>query len=141
MLSISFEVDVPTRKVGSSLFFECRRCELPRGVWGCTPQKILKFRCLEMLFSTFSWQYLGLRAIKIKTILTIFYVNYNRSFPQNLYHWLLEKSEMINLQMLIQRNTFNVLSSSSPIEKMCSAMPASVSLARMPLWNMRKPGI
>ena len=47
-LSISFEVDVPTRKVDGSLFFEC-----------------LKFRCLEMLFSTFSRQYLGLRAIKI----------------------------------------------------------------------------
>ena len=31
------------------------------------------------------------------------YVYYNHSFPQNLNHWLLEKSEMINLQMLIQK--------------------------------------
>ena len=60
------------------------------------PQKILKFRCLEMLFSTFSRQYLGLRA-------TIFYVNYNPFFPQNLNHWLVEKSEMISFQMLIQK--------------------------------------
>ena len=28
-------------------------------------------------------------------------LNYNHSFPQNLNHWLLEKSEEINLQMLI----------------------------------------
>ena len=105
------------------------------------PQKILRFRCLEMLFSLFSKQYLGLKTIKIKTILTIFYVYYNHSFPQNLNLWLLEKSEMINLQMLIQKNTFNVLSSSSPFGQTCSAMPASVSLARTPFWDMRKPGI
>ena len=35
--------------------FECWRREFPRGL------KILKFRCLEMLFSTFSRQYLGLK--------------------------------------------------------------------------------
>ena len=46
----------------------------------------------------------------------MFYVYYNRSFPQNLNHWLLEKSEMINLQMLIQENTFNVLSSCCPFD-------------------------
>ena len=98
VLSISFEVDVPTGKVGGSLLFERQRCVLPRGVLGhAPPQKILKFRCLEMLFSTFSRQYLGL-----KNNQTIFYVYYKRSFPQNLNHWLLEKSEMINLQMLIQ---------------------------------------
>ena len=83
-----------------------------------------------MLFSLFSRQYLGLKTIKIKTIFTIFYVYYNRSFPQNLNLWLLEKSEMINPQMLIQKNTFSVLSSSSPFEKTCSAMSASVSLAQ-----------
>ena len=37
VLSISFEVDVPTGKVGGSLFFECQRCKLPRGVWGHAP--------------------------------------------------------------------------------------------------------
>ena len=36
-LSISFEVDVPTGKVGGNLLFECQRCELPRGVWGHAP--------------------------------------------------------------------------------------------------------
>ena len=61
VLSISFEVDVPTEEVGGSLLFECRRRELPKGVWGHAPQEILKFRCLEMLFSTFSRQYLGLK--------------------------------------------------------------------------------
>ena len=40
---------------------------------------------------------------------------------------------MINLQMLIQKNTFNVLSSCCPFEKTCSAMSASVSLAWTPL--------
>ena len=100
------------------------------GSGGIPPHKILRFRCLEMLFSLFSRQYLGLKTIKIKTILTIFYVYYNRSFPQNLNLWLLEKSEMINPQMLIQKNTFSVLSSSSPFEKTCSAMSASVSLAQ-----------
>ena len=33
MLSISFEVDVPTGKVGGSLLLERLRRELPRGVW------------------------------------------------------------------------------------------------------------
>ena len=41
----------------------------------------------------------------------------NRSFPPNLNLWHLEMSEMINLQMLTQKNTFNVLSLSSPFEK------------------------
>ena len=81
-----------------------------------------------MQFSLFSRKYVGLKTIKIKTILTIFYVYYNRSFPQ--------KS-----QMLIQKNTFNVLSSSSPFEKMYPAMSALVSLAWMPFWHMQKPGI
>ena len=62
VLSISFEVDVPTGKVGGSLLFECRRRELSRGVRGLAlPQKILKFRCLEMLFSTFYRLYMGLK--------------------------------------------------------------------------------
>ena len=37
------------------------------GSGGIPPQKILRFRCLEMLFSLFSRQYLGLKTIKIKT--------------------------------------------------------------------------
>ena len=55
-----------------------------------------------------SRQYLGFKTIKIKTTLTILYVYYNRSFPQNLNHWLLEKSEMINLQMLIQKKVHSM---------------------------------
>ena len=37
VLSISFEVDIPTGKVGSSLLFERQRRKLPRGVWGHAP--------------------------------------------------------------------------------------------------------
>ena len=37
VLSISFEVDVPTGKVGGSLLFKCQRHKLPRGVWGHAP--------------------------------------------------------------------------------------------------------
>jgi len=37
VLSISFEVDVPTGKVDGSLLFERRRRELPRGVRGHAP--------------------------------------------------------------------------------------------------------
>ena len=72
-----------------------------------------------MLFSLFSRQYLGLKTIKIETILTIFYDYYDCSFPQNLNLWLLEKSEIRNLQLNAdsQKNTFHVLSSSSPFEK------------------------
>ena len=73
--------------------------------------------------------YLGLKTIKIKTILTIFYVYYNRSFPQNLNLLLLEKSKIINLQMLIKKIP-------PPFEKTCSAMSASVSLTRTPFWHM-----
>ena len=48
---------------------------------------------------------------------------------------------MINLQMLIQTNTFKVLRSCCPVKKACRAMSASVSLVRTPFWHMRKPGI
>ena len=56
----------------------------------------------------------------MKTMLTIVYVYDNRSFPQNLNHWLLEKSEIINLQMLIKKNTFNVLRSCCPLKNLLS---------------------
>ena len=81
-----------------------------------------------MLFSLFSRQYLGLKTIKIETILTIFYVYYDCSFPQNLNLWLLEKSEIRNLQLNVdsQKNTFHVLSSSSPFEKHRHARRARV---------------
>ena len=86
----------------------------------------------------------ALKTIKIKTILTIFYVYYNRSFPQNLNLWPLEKSEIIpvNLQMMIQKNTFNVLSSSSPFEKnvlsnVClSFFGADAILERAEAWDL-----
>jgi len=76
------------------------------------------------------------------TILTIFYVYYNRSFPQNLNHWLLEKSEMINLQMLIKKKyiqSFKFMLSKNMLQ-LSNIMSASVSL-RAPFWHMRKPGI
>ena len=56
------------------------------------------------IFNVFQTVFGPKPVIKIKTILpTIFYVNYNRSFAQNLRRWLLEKSEMINIQMLIKK--------------------------------------
>ena len=49
---------------------------------------------------------------------------------------------MINLQMLIQKNTFNVISSCCPFKKTYSAMSASVFfgtdaiLAHAKAWNL-----
>ena len=42
VLSINFEVDVPTGKVGGSLLFECQRRKLPRGLWGHAPPENLE---------------------------------------------------------------------------------------------------
>ena len=54
VLSISFEVDVPTGKVGNSLFFECRRHELPRGVQGHAPPKNFETQMLgNAIFNVF----------------------------------------------------------------------------------------
>ena len=128
MLSISFEVDVPTGKVGGNLFFKCRRRKLPRGVWGHAPPENFEIYMLgNAIFNVFQTVIGPKLVIKIKTILpTIFYVNYDHSCAQNLNHWLLEKSEMTNLQMLIQKNTFDVLSSRCPFKETCSAMSVSV---------------
>ena len=75
------------------------------------PQEILKiidaWKCYFQRFPDSTW---ALWTKKIQTILTIFYVYYNHSFPQNLNHWLLEKSEVINLQMLIHGEWKNVFS-------------------------------
>ena len=144
MLSISFEVDVSIGKVDGSLLFECRRRELPRGVWGhAPPRKFWNLDAWKCYFQGFPGSIWALRTIKIKTILTIIHSMFNTTILfLNLNHWLLEKSEMINLHMLIPKNTFNVLSSCCPFEKKtCSAMSASVFLARTPFWHMRKPGI
>ena len=85
VLSISFKVDAPTGKVGAAYFSSTKGASFLGGPEGMPPKKILKFRCLEMLcFPDSIW---ALRTIKIK------YVYCNRSFPQNLNHWLLEKSE------------------------------------------------
>ena len=94
-----------------------------------------------MLFSLFSRPYLGLKTIKIKTILTRFYVYCNRSFPPNLNLWHLEKSKMTNLQMLTQKNTFNVLSLSSPFEKNVLSNVCLGFFGSDTIWHMRKPGI
>ena len=77
VLSISFEVDVPTG------FSSAKGASFLGGSGGMRPpQKILKFRCLEILFSPFPRQYLGLKNNQNN------YVYYNRPFPQNLSHWL-----------------------------------------------------
>ena len=55
MLSISFEVDVPTEKVGG--FSSAEGASFLGGSGGMPPPENLKFRCLEVLFPTFSRQY------------------------------------------------------------------------------------
>ena len=92
------------------------------------------------IFNVFQTAFWASSTIKIKTMLTIFYVHYRRSCPQNLNHGLLEKSEMTNL--LIPKKYIQCLKFMLFFyEKTCSAMTASVSLARTPFWHMRKPGI
>ena len=66
-----------------------------RGSGGISPRKFWNWDTWKCYFHCFPDSIWALRTIKIKTILTIFYVYYNRSFPQNLSHWLLEKSEML----------------------------------------------
>ena len=53
-LSISFEEDVQSLKVGGGVRCENQRCESRRGSGGLPRHENLKFRCLEMLFSAFS---------------------------------------------------------------------------------------
>ena len=70
-----------------------------------------------------------------------FYVYYNHSYPQNLNRWFLEKSEMINLQMPIQKNTFNVLNSCCPsktvVSNVClSFFGADAILAHAKAWDL-----
>ena len=135
VLSISFEVDVPSGQVhvGGSLLLERQRHELPRGVWGhVPPQKISKFRCLEMPFSPFSRQYLGLKNNQNKVCLL------QPFFPSKSQSLACKKKWNDKSSNADSKNTFNNLSSSCPFEKMCSAMFASV---RMPFWHMQKPGI
>ena len=85
VLSISFEVDVPTGKVGGSLLFERQKRELPRGVWGhVPPENFQNLGAWECYFHRFPDSIWALRTIKIK------YVYYNRSFPQNLNHLRIE---------------------------------------------------
>ena len=78
-----------------------------RASWGCLgacrTRKVCNSDAWKCYFQRFPESIWAKAVIKIKTILTTFYVNYNRSFAQNLRRWLLEKSEMINIQMLIQK--------------------------------------
>ena len=82
------------------------RHEFLRGLGACPPPRkfwnLDAWKCYLQHSPDSIW---ALRTIKIKTIniTTMFYVYYYRSFPQILNHWLLEKSEMINLQMLIKK--------------------------------------
>ena len=92
VLSIDVKEDVPTGKVGGILSakgtsFLGGSGDMP------PPQENFEIYMLgNTIFNTF-------QTVKIKTILTIIY---SMSITHILFHWLLEKSEMINLQMLIQ---------------------------------------
>ena len=66
VLSISFEVDVPTGKVGGNLLFECRRRELPKGVWGhAPPRKFWNLDAWKCYFQRSPDSIWALRTIKI----------------------------------------------------------------------------
>ena len=59
---MSFEVNGPHwESRWQPTFFSAEGASFLGGSGGMPPEKILKFRCLEMLFSTFSRQYLGLK--------------------------------------------------------------------------------
>ena len=104
MLSLSFERDVPTSKVGGSHEFSSAEGASFLGESGaCPSRKFWNLDAWKCYFHCFPDSIQALRTIKIKTILTIFYAYNNHSFPPNLSHWFLEKSEMINLQMLIPK--------------------------------------
>ena len=72
VLSIGFEVDVPTGKVGGSLLFERQRRELPRGVWRHALRKFWNLDAWKCCFQPFPDSIWALRSIKIKTLWTIF---------------------------------------------------------------------
>ena len=105
--------------VTSSLgFWGCGTASSLRAVlqcWYAPPPPPENLDAWKYYFQRFLDSIWALRTIKIKTILTIYYAHYNR-FPQNLNHCVLEKGEMINLQILIQKNTFNVLRSCCPFD-------------------------
>ena len=136
MLSISFEVDVSTGKVGGSLLFECQRCELPRGSGGMPPRKFWNIDAWKSYFHHFPDSIWALRTIKIN------YVYYNRPFPQNRNHWLLEKSEMINLDLdadlkkYIQCFKFKLSFWKNVFNNVCLGFFAADAIL-----HMRKPGI
>ena len=87
------------------------------GSGGMPPRKFCYLDAWKCYFQCFPGSIWALKTIKIKCILTIFYLYCNHSFPQNLNQWLLGKSKMINLQIWIKKSTFNVLSSCCPLRK------------------------
>ena len=52
------------------------------------PRKFWNLNAWKCYFQRFPDRFWALRTVKTETILTIFYVYYNRSFPQNLNHKL-----------------------------------------------------
>ena len=138
VLSISFEVDVPTGKVGGSLLFECGfRHQLPRGVWGHAPPRkfwhLDAWKCYFQRSPDSIWAWRTIKPISL-CLLQPFFSSKSQSLAFRK-EWNNKSSNADS------KNTFNVLSSCCPFEKTCSAMSALVSLAQMPFWQMQKPGI
>ena len=115
MLSISFEGDVSTGNVGGSLLFKHQRQEVPRGSGGMPPRKFWNLDTLKCYFHRFPDSIWATTKIK--------YVYFNGSFPQNLNHWLLEKSELIIKSS--NADSKKIHSMFCPLEKTCSAMSGS----------------
>ena len=139
VLLISFEVDISTGKVGGSLLIERRRRKLPRGP---SPENFEIYMLGNTIFNIFQTVFGPQEQSKLNDYINhnLFYVYYNRSFPlsQSLAfrkEWN-DKSSNADSKKYIQCFKFMLF-----LKKTCSAMSASVSLARTPFWHIRKPGI
>ena len=121
MLSISFEVDVPTGKVGSKLLLECQGRDLPRwGLGACSPRKFWNldaWKCYFLCFLDSIWA--------LKNYQNEDYVNHSLCLWQPFFS---SKSQSLAFRKewndkssnADSKNTFNVLSTWCPLKNILS---------------------
>ena len=119
-------------------FLSAEGASLLGGSGGMPPRKFWKLHAWKCYFQRFPDSTWALWTMKIKTVLTIFYVYYNCSFPQNINHWLLEKSEVINLQMPIHGEWKNVLSNVCLSFFGADAILGHAKACDLVLWNCHR---
>ena len=122
MLSISFEVDIPTGKVGSKLLLECQGRNLPRwGLGACSPRKFWNLDAWKCYFQRFLDSIWALKNYQNED-----YVNHSLCLWQPFFS---SKSQSLAFRKEwndkssnadSKTNTFNVLSSCCPIKNMLS---------------------